>query len=199
MAAVYPSAIPALTNPAAADSMQTVPHDQQHGKANDEIVAIATELGTLPKGSAASVKERLDTLDTTVSAKVPATRTVNSKALSADVVLTTADVADSADKRYCTDAQKVVIGNTSGTNTGDQVIATELSFTNASLSTGVLTVTHNKGLSAGYTAIVQVVNNSGAVVFPDAINTFATNSFKVDLTSYGTLTGTWYVTYIVKS
>ncbi len=33
---------------------------------------------------------------------------------------TTADVADSADKRYCTDAQKTVIGNTSGTNTGDQ-------------------------------------------------------------------------------
>ena len=33
---------------------------------------------------------------------------------------TTADIADSTDKRYCTDAQKTVIGNTSGTNTGDQ-------------------------------------------------------------------------------
>jgi hypothetical protein len=33
---------------------------------------------------------------------------------------TTADIADSSDKRYCTDAQKVVIGNTSNTNTGDQ-------------------------------------------------------------------------------
>ena len=32
---------------------------------------------------------------------------------------TTADIADSADKRYCTDAQKTVIGNTSGTNSGD--------------------------------------------------------------------------------
>lgn len=32
---------------------------------------------------------------------------------------TTADIADSTDKRYCTDAQKTVIGNTSGTNTGD--------------------------------------------------------------------------------
>ena len=34
--------------------------------------------------------------------------------------VTTADIADSTDKRYCTDAQKIIIGNTSGTNTGDQ-------------------------------------------------------------------------------
>ena len=32
---------------------------------------------------------------------------------------TTADIADSENKRYCTDAQKTVIGNTSGTNSGD--------------------------------------------------------------------------------
>jgi hypothetical protein len=37
---------------------------------------------------------------------------------------TTADIADSADKRYCTDAQKTVISNTSGTNTGDQDLST---------------------------------------------------------------------------
>ena len=34
---------------------------------------------------------------------------------------TTADIADSADRRYVTDAQLTVIGNTSGTNTGDQL------------------------------------------------------------------------------
>lgn len=33
---------------------------------------------------------------------------------------TTADIADSSNKRYVTDAQLAVIGNTSGTNTGDQ-------------------------------------------------------------------------------
>ncbi len=33
---------------------------------------------------------------------------------------TTADITDSTDKRYVTDAELVVIGNTSGTNTGDQ-------------------------------------------------------------------------------
>lgn len=40
------------------------------------------------------------------------------------VVLTTVDVADSADKRYCTDAQKTVIGNTSGTNSGNETTTT---------------------------------------------------------------------------
>lgn len=34
--------------------------------------------------------------------------------------LTTASIADSTDKRYVTDAQRTVISNTSGTNTGDQ-------------------------------------------------------------------------------
>jgi hypothetical protein len=51
---------------------------------------------------------------------VPSTRTVNSHALSSNVTLTTADVSDSTDKRYVTDAQRTVLGNTSGTNTGDQ-------------------------------------------------------------------------------
>jgi hypothetical protein len=38
------------------------------------------------------------------------------------VVLTTTDIADSTNKRYITDAQLVVVGNTSGTNTGDQTL-----------------------------------------------------------------------------
>lgn len=37
---------------------------------------------------------------------------------------TTADLPDSADKRYITDAQQTIVGNTSGTNTGDETTAT---------------------------------------------------------------------------
>jgi hypothetical protein len=37
---------------------------------------------------------------------------------------TTAEVSDSTDKRYCTDAQKTVIGNTSGNNSGDETAST---------------------------------------------------------------------------
>jgi hypothetical protein len=39
--------------------------------------------------------------------------------ITSGVDATTADIADSADKRYCTDAQKTIIANTSGSNTGD--------------------------------------------------------------------------------
>lgn len=39
------------------------------------------------------------------------------------VVLTTTDIADATNKRYVTDVQRTVIGNTSGTNTGDQTLA----------------------------------------------------------------------------
>jgi len=41
--------------------------------------------------------------------------------------LTTAEVADSTNKRYVTDANLTVIGNTSGTNTGDETKSTILS------------------------------------------------------------------------
>jgi len=75
------------------------------------------------------VNTNFDTIDTQMKAnadaasnKVPTTRTVNSKALSSDVILSTADVSDVADKRYCTDAQKTVLENTSGSNTGDQTL-----------------------------------------------------------------------------
>jgi hypothetical protein len=37
---------------------------------------------------------------------------------------TTSDINDSTDKRYCTDAQKTVIGNTSGTNSGNETAST---------------------------------------------------------------------------
>ncbi len=43
------------------------------------------------------------------------------------VVLGTADIADSSNKRYVTDAQLVVIGNTSGTNTGDNATNSQYS------------------------------------------------------------------------
>lgn len=53
---------------------------------------------------------------------VPLTRTVNGLALSSNITLTTADINDSVNRRYVTDAQLTVIGNTSGTNTGDQFL-----------------------------------------------------------------------------
>jgi hypothetical protein len=37
---------------------------------------------------------------------------------------TTADIIDSLNKRYCTDAEKTVIGNTSGVNSGNETLTT---------------------------------------------------------------------------
>ena len=48
---------------------------------------------------------------------------------------TTADIADSTNKRYVTDAQQTVIGNTSGTNTGDQTSIVGISGTIAQFNT----------------------------------------------------------------
>lgn len=58
MAASYPSSLPAKDSAGA--NLSTNPHSALHDDMYDEIVAIATELGTLPKGTATSVKARLD-------------------------------------------------------------------------------------------------------------------------------------------
>lgn len=48
---------------------------------------------------------------------------------------TTADISDSTNKRYVTDAQLVVIGNTSGTNTGDQTSIAGITGTKSQFDT----------------------------------------------------------------
>jgi len=60
MAASYPASLP-VKDPAGAN-LSTNPHSALHDGMYDEIVAIATELGTNPKGTAASVKARFDAL-----------------------------------------------------------------------------------------------------------------------------------------
>jgi len=76
--------------------------------------------------------------------------TYDSKGLvTAGADATTADIADSTNKRYVTDAQQTVIGNTSGTNTGDETQASILSklgmfridFTPSSIVTGTTAFT----------------------------------------------------------
>ena len=72
---------------------------------------------------------------------------------------TTADIADSTDKRYVTDAQLVVIGNTSGTNTGDQTSVTG----NAGTATALQTARTIGGVSFDGTANINLpgVNTTG--------------------------------------
>ena len=61
MATNYPTTLDTFTNPTSTDTLDsaTVPHAAQHDNINDAVLAIETELGTLPKGSFAKVKARL--------------------------------------------------------------------------------------------------------------------------------------------
>ena len=66
---------------------------------------------------------------------------------------TTADIADSTNKRYVTDAQLTVIGNTSGTNTGDQTDITG----NAGTATALQTARTIDGQTFDGTANITVI------------------------------------------
>jgi hypothetical protein len=61
---------------------------------------------------------------------------------------TTADIADSTNKRYLTDAQLVVVGNTSGTNTGDNATNSQYSGLAASKQDTLVSGTNIKTINS---------------------------------------------------
>ena len=70
--------------------------------------------------------------------------TYDDKGLVTDGVdATTADINDSVDRRYITDAEQVVLENTSGTNTGDQNLQTVTDGVGNASTTNPITITGN--------------------------------------------------------
>jgi len=61
-------------------------------------------------------------------------------------------------------------------------------FVDGDLTAGVLTISHNLGTK---NTIVSVYDNSDNVIVPDEITATDINTTTIDLSSYGTLTGTW--------
>jgi hypothetical protein len=61
-------------------------------------------------------------------------------------------------------------------------------FTNTNLSSGTLTIAHNKGLVAPYSVILEIFKSNGERIRP-AITCY-TNSVVVQLTPWGTWSGT---------
>lgn len=104
--ASYPTAVPSLANPTVTDKLDstTVPHATQHANANDEIEAICTELGTLPKGSKADVKTRI------ADAETLATHT--NRTLLDTYTQTEVDLADAVTKKHAntTDHAATLLG-----------------------------------------------------------------------------------------
>ena len=95
---------------------------------------------------------------------------------------------------------KVGIDNSLDTNSLDYMVRHAAgvyyltSFTNGNLSSGILTVVHS--LSTAY-GVPTILDNNGKVIVPDEVTfTGSTSQFTVDLSSYGTIIGTWQVLFI---
>ena len=101
---------------------------------------LVTSFGVTPSDSKYPseklVKDSLDAKVTSNTAITGATKTkitYDSKGLvTSGTDATTSDISDSTNKRYVTDAQLVVIGNTSGTNTGNETTSTIGTLVNGS-------------------------------------------------------------------
>lgn len=122
----------------------------------------------------------------------------NSTSLWKNKSVTTADISDSTNKRYVTDANLTVIGNTSGTNTGDQDLSNLAPKSNPTF-TGLTTLDTLKVTTGNYITPVDVVgiDVTGNVNRISASNgrtalglgTLATQSGTFSGTSSGTNTG----------
>lgn len=77
---------------------------------------------------------------------------------------TTADIADSSNKRYVTDAQLVVVGNTSGTNTGDQNLSTYAPLASPVLTGNPTAPTQTAGNNSTRVATTAYVDSAVGVV-----------------------------------
>jgi hypothetical protein len=95
---------------------------------------------------------------------VPTSRTVNAQSLGSNITLTTADIADGTDKRYCTDAQKTIIGNTSGSNTGDDPPIGKAAYCYPVVFTP----------NAAFTTALALAANGGSIAIPICVDTPAT-------------------------
>jgi hypothetical protein len=89
---------------------------------------------------------------------------------------TTADIADSTDKRYVTDAQLTVIGNTSNTNTGDQDLSGLLPLTGGALSGQLTFATPVTLASASTVDLMSAGSNIVYISGTTTINSFGTSA-----------------------
>jgi hypothetical protein len=110
-----------------------------------------TEFGYL-NGVTSAIQTQLDAKVDENAAITGATKTkitYDAKGLvTAGADATTADIADSLNKRYVTDAQSTVIGNTSGTNTGDNATNSQYSGLAASKQDTLVSATNIKTINS---------------------------------------------------
>ena len=68
MSTNYPNSIDNFTNPTETDTLDsaTVPHHLQHAQINDAVESIETEIGINPAGPYATVRERIEGLESDI-------------------------------------------------------------------------------------------------------------------------------------
>lgn len=108
-------------------------------------------------------------------------------------------IVDSLDSEYTQRANlkfsdSFSVTDNSGTDTTeialvDTATTYDSDFVNGNLSAGVLTVTHSLGKK--FVSVI-VTNNSDEQIIPDKITYSSTSACAVDLSGFGTLTGTWH-------
>ena len=86
---------------------------------------------------------------------------------------TTADIADSTNRRYVTDAQLTVISNTSGTNTGDQTSVTGNAWTATALQTARTIGTATGDVTSAGSSFDGTANNTNAYTIASSAVTLA--------------------------
>jgi hypothetical protein len=83
------------------------------------------------------------------------------------------------------------MGNTTITGTGSGGAATfKDTFVDADLSSGILSKFH--GLNKQYLS-VTIIDENDNIILPDEVTFTSTDTTTIDLTTYGTLTGTWQI------
>lgn len=116
------------------------------------------------------VNHRFLTYEQLLNFLVPTSRTINGLDLTTNRTLTTANINDSTDRRYVTDSQLTVIGNTSGINTGDETQSSILSklgfyFNKISAPSSTLTGTLSETIMATHIIPANTLTGNNDALF----------------------------------
>jgi hypothetical protein len=112
---------------------------------------------------------------------------------SADAAAISASAASDSADAAADSASNAADSETNAANSAASIPSpTAQTFDNGDLSGGVYT--YNHALSSQY-GMVQVFDNNNNMVIPDEITLTDANNLAVDLSSYGSITGTWRVIF----